>query len=1011
MGNLYCLEKEIEKALFHLDRAVQLQPDVLRFVRDLADAYLAETGDIERALNHYNKALTLEPDDVDTLLRIGNICSTQKQFDHARFFYGRVLSIAPGHAQAEENLSVLQRMAEEQSSPSNPEAAAEDASIPTCTPRPLTDEGSGTFDTTRHVSRADASRSGNSSPTGGSDREIRDRVDAFLSSRIKSIAMRSKTNNASGDYVAPPDRSCDILIPIFNAFEHLQRCIDSVLRHTQGNHAIYLLDDSSTDSRVLPLLKSFEKADPRVRLIESSVNKGFVHNVNRGFELSENDVVILNSDTEVTKGWLDRMHRCLNSHPDIGIVCPLSNNATILSVPVMNQSNTLPEGIDTNRFGSLIAEVSRRTYPEIPTGVGFCMLISRDTLHNAGAFDPAFGLGYGEENDFCMRARDAGKKIVCCDDAYVHHYGEASFGSITRISEKRKLNERLLEQKWPNYKEEIYRFCCINPLREIQERIFRKVKELENPLLPGVLHVLHNFDAPGGTELHTRNIIDGLSSRFHSTVLFPASLPEQWVDLAAKEVNGYLRVLKLRKETVVVTDSFLEIYGDLTNEYVETIFSNFLRGCRPSIVHFQHLGGWSSMLLPLIAKDQGLKVLISLHDYYLLCPDYNLILPNLRRCGKTIADGEDAECLYCLGTKRKYHGAGKPSLLRDYLAERKQIIKRVIEAADILVAPSDFVRERFIQAHGEEIKDRIVTVPHGIEPLQKSQQAKRGNVLRVGFLGNASDRKGVFVLLQAAKILKGKPIRLEIFGGVPPSLTKTANELGIIQHGFYERSDLPRLLSKTHLVMIPSVWDETFCLTASESQMMGIPVIASDCGAISERIVDGETGFLVPPGNAKALAARLLEILDDPTRLERVAANLRDSRLKTMEENIEDYARVYDRLLDIRESREPKDQSNSLPDRPERALTSIVILTFNELEYTKKCVESIRRHTPEPHEIIFVDNGSKDGTVKWLKELVKENPATNSSKTARTSASRKAATKASRPPRATISSFSTTMSS
>jgi GT2 family glycosyltransferase/MoaA/NifB/PqqE/SkfB family radical SAM enzyme/Flp pilus assembly protein TadD/glycosyltransferase involved in cell wall biosynthesis len=840
--------------------------------------------------------------------------------------------------------------------------------------RNLIDAFLATVDTTRHFSQIEASRMIRSTVETNPEKPVADRVDTFLSERLKKLKPRCRDCRETFLPFPALGNAYDILIPIFNAFEHLQRCIDSVLRHTHSNHAIYLLDDCSTDSRVLPLLKSFEKADPRVRLIESSVNKGFVHNVNRGFELSENDVVILNSDTEVTEGWLDRMHRCLNSHPDIGIVCPLSNNATILSVPVMNQSNILPGGMDPNRFGSLIAEVSRRTYPEIPTGVGFCMLISRDTLRKVGAFDPAFGLGYGEENDFCMRARVAGKKIVCCDDAYVHHYGEASFGSINRISEKRKLNERLLEQKWPNYKEEIYRFCCINPLREIQERIFRKVKELEKSVLPGVLHVLHNFDAPGGTELHTRNIIDGLSSRFHSTVLFPASLPEQWVDLAAKEVNGHLRVLKLRKETVVVTDSFLEIYGDLTNEYVETIFSYFLRGSSPSIVHFQHLGGWSSMLLPLIAKDQGLKVLISLHDYYLLCPDYNLILPDLRRCGKTIADSEDAECLYCLGTKRKYHGAGKPSLLRDYLAERKQIIKRVIEAADILVAPSDFVRERFIQAYGEAIKDRIVTVPHGIEPLQKSQQAKRGNVLRVGFLGNASDRKGAFVLLQAAKILKGKPIRLEIFGGVPPSLTKTANDLGIIQHGFYKRSDLPRLLSKTSLVMIPSVWDETFCLTASESQMMGIPVIASDCGAISERIVDGETGFLVPPGNAKALAARLLEILDDPTRLERVAANLRDSRLKTMEENIEDYAQVYDRLLDIREYREPKDQSNSTPDRPERDLTSIVILTFNELDYSKNCVESIRRHTPEPHEIIFVDNGSKDGTIKWLRELVKENP-------------------------------------
>ena len=113
----------------------------------------------------------------------------------------------------------------------------------------------------------------------------------------------------------PLGNTYDILIPIYNAYEHLRRCIDSVLRHTQGNHAVYLLDDCSTDSRVLPLLRSYEKADARVHVIQSAKNRGFIHNTNRGFGLSRNDVVILNSDTEVTEGWLDRMDRCRFNHP------------------------------------------------------------------------------------------------------------------------------------------------------------------------------------------------------------------------------------------------------------------------------------------------------------------------------------------------------------------------------------------------------------------------------------------------------------------------------------------------------------------------------------------------------------------------------------------------------------------------------------------------------------------------------------------------------------------------
>jgi len=787
------------------------------------------------------------------------------------------------------------------------------------------------------------------------------------------VKLKSMAQEPSAERMSVTEKPCDILIPIYNAYDHLAHCVNSVIRHTTGDHPIYLLDDCSTDPRVLPLLKSYQKKDPRIRVIESRENKGFVHNVNRGFNLSSNDVVILNSDTEVTEGWLEKMVSCLHSRADTGIVCPLSNNATILSVPLMNQSNSLPREMDPNQFSALVASASAREYPEIPTGVGFCMLISRDTLNQVGMFDPAFGLGYGEENDFCLRARAAGKKIVCCDDAYVHHYGEASFSHIEGIHETRRHNETLLDQKWPDYKNEIYRFCCINPLREIQERIRTKITALKKQNMPAVLYVIHNFDALGGTELHTRELIDGLSSRFRSTVFYPARIPKQWTDLSSRDEGDHLRLVKLRKENMAVNDYFLSEAGDLTSSYVETTFTKFLRGGDYSIVHFQHLAGLNSLLLPLIAKSSGKKVVLSLHDYYLLCPEYNLITPNLKRCQKNSADGNDAECLYCLGTKRKFRGGGKPVLLQDYLIGRSHLIRRVIEAVDMLIAPSSFVRRRFIQAFGDSIKDKISVVPHGISFLQKSPRIELKNELRVGFLGNASERKGILTLVESAAILKGKPIRFEIFGRIPPSLSSVLHNLGIIEHGSYQRRDLPRLLARTHLVVIPSVCDETFCMAASESLMMGIPVLASRCGGLSEKIIDGQTGFLVHPGDAVALAAKLVDILDNPGLLEDATRTLRNYRIKNIKENCEDYAVIYSNLMGFKPETHLLTQSLAVEKAFNDNCTSIVIPIFNELKYTQECVESIRKHTPEMHEIIFVDNGSSDGSSKWLNKLIKSN--------------------------------------
>lgn len=765
--------------------------------------------------------------------------------------------------------------------------------------RKLVDAFLSAVDTTRYFANVEASRNRSARRDEPGEAAAR-KIEFLLSERLAKLEPRPADAGYAAAPPGVPGNAYDVLIPVYNAYEHLGRCIDSVLRNTPGSHPVYLLDDCSPDPRVLPLLRSYEKADARVRVFEASRNMGFVRNVNRGYALSRNDVVILNSDTEVTAGWLERMDRCRRVRPDVGIVCPLSNNATILSVPVMNEPNALPEGMDPEGFGRLVAEVSPRVFPEIPTGVGFCMLVTRDTLDAVGFFDTVFGAGYGEENDLCQRARAAGRKVVCCDDAYVHHYGEASFAGMDRIDERRAENEALLDRRWPDYRKDVYAFCCANPFRELQERIAAAIRERKGPALPSVLHVIHKFGTAGGTELHTRNVIDGLSSRFHSTVMYPSSIPRRWIDLAAREETEYLRLLELRRESADAQDSFLGAYGDISNEHVESVFAACLKGGGQQIVHFQHLSDAGSLLLPLIARRLGRKVVISLHDYYLLCPEYNLVLPGLTRCEKIAADGGDAQCLYCLGAKRRYHGKGMPALLGDYLAERREVLGRVFEAADVLVAPSEFVRRRFLKAYGEGIREKIVTVPHGMEAIPKVRRARRKGALNVAFLGNASDRKGVFILLLAAQLLKKikANIRFEIFGQIESAPSEMAEDLGIALHGHYQRGDLPRLLAKTDLVVIPSVWDETFCLTATESQVMGIPVLASDAGAIGERIADGENGFLVPPNDARELAARLLTLERNTSLLDRVAANLRYQRFKTMEENVEDYARIYRLLLD-----------------------------------------------------------------------------------------------------------------
>jgi GT2 family glycosyltransferase len=142
-----------------------------------------------------------------------------------------------------------------------------------------------------------------------------------------------------------------------------------------------------------------------------------------------NDVLLLNSDTEVANDWLDRIRAPPMATAKVASVTPFSNNATICSYPRFCSDNACPPATDTARLDALCAQTNPGAVVDVPTGVGFCMYIRRDCLAQVGLFDTEnFGKGYGEENDFCQRAAKAGWRNLHLLDTFVLHTGGVSFG-------------------------------------------------------------------------------------------------------------------------------------------------------------------------------------------------------------------------------------------------------------------------------------------------------------------------------------------------------------------------------------------------------------------------------------------------------------------------------------------------------------------------------------------------------------------------------------------------------
>ena len=143
------------------------------------------------------------------------------------------------------------------------------------------------------------------------------------------------------------------------------------------------------------------------------------------------DVVLLNSDTLVPPGWLEELRAVAYGAPDIGTVTPLSNDATILSYPEPGAAaTTMPDLAAAGRLHALARRANGGAAIDIPVGVGFCLYIRRACLDAVGLLRAdVFAQGYGEENDFCLRARHLGWRHVAAPGVFVAHVGGHSFGA------------------------------------------------------------------------------------------------------------------------------------------------------------------------------------------------------------------------------------------------------------------------------------------------------------------------------------------------------------------------------------------------------------------------------------------------------------------------------------------------------------------------------------------------------------------------------------------------------
>ncbi|MFA9215558.1 MAG: glycosyltransferase family 2 protein [Sphingomonadaceae bacterium] len=267
-----------------------------------------------------------------------------------------------------------------------------------------------------------------------------------------------------------------IVVPVYRDQQRVQACLDSVLAslvHNRTPTRVVVVDDASPEPALSAWLDQLA-ADGAITLLRNHHNLGFIEACNRGMrQFPDHHVLLLNADTLVHGNWIDRLGSALASAADVASVSPWSNNGEISSFPRLGSAApapTLTQLAELDNAAAAVHANGASTEVELPSCCGFCMLIRRSVLERIGMLDGAgLNRGYGEEVDWCLRARAAGYRHLAATGVFVAHAGGASFGFEKRLRVRQ--NRHVLQARYPTYQAAFLRFAQADPLSDARQAL------------------------------------------------------------------------------------------------------------------------------------------------------------------------------------------------------------------------------------------------------------------------------------------------------------------------------------------------------------------------------------------------------------------------------------------------------------------------------------------------------------------------------------------------------------
>jgi len=616
-----------------------------------------------------------------------------------------------------------------------------------------------------------------------------------------------------------PGGGTAVVIPVYRDTAATLACVHSVLATRGAGDAIIVINDASPEPALVAHLAKLA-ADGAITLLPSCLedpgrNRGFPTAANTGLAAAAGrDVVLLNSDTVVFPGWLAGLRAAAHSAADIGTATPVSNDATIFTYPDPARPAPMPGPADGARLARLAARANRHAVIDVPTAHGFCMFIRADCLHRVGLFRAdLFAQGYGEENDFCERARGLGYRHVAVPGVYVAHQGGASFGAAKAHLLRR--NFAVLQQLHPTYADRVDAFIEADPIAPARRRLdLARLRAAHRGDANAVILVTHA--SRGGT---TR-VVEERAARARA--------------------SGHLPLLLRGDEgiTLIGEDgAYPNLRYDLPRE-ADTL-RHLLRAVRPAALEMHHMLGHHPALLDIL-KRLALPTDVWVHDYGCLCPRLTFVTGDGRFCGEAPA----RDCIPCIERwDQMYTPPIDAASLRAHSTELFGAARRVVAASNDVAAR---LRRHFPGA-------RVEIVPLQTDPpaAPLPPQPHDATHLTVAVVGAISQAKGYDVLLACAADAAARdlPLRFVVVGYTldDTPLLRTGR---VFVTGPYRQGEARTLIAQSGagIAFLPSIWPETWCYALSDAWDGDLNAAVFDIGTPAERVRRTGRGIVLPLG-------------------------------------------------------------------------------------------------------------------------------------------------------------------